>query len=94
MSHEKQEKEVRVENTLGLHFRPASKLVRLATQFAADVTLARPGHEQVVNCKSMMEVLLLAADQGTRLVLRADGPDAEEAVMKISELFEKKFEEE
>ena len=91
MSHET---EVCVSNTLGLHFRPASKLVKMASQFGSDVTLSRVGDAKSVNCKSMMEVLLLAADQGTRLTLRANGADAEEAVRRIADLFEKKFEEE
>lgn len=94
MGHEKWEREVCVRNTLGLHFRPASKLVRMAAQFNSEVTLERPEEGKAVNCKSMMEVLLLAADQGTKLLLRVEGPDAREAMQRIVDLFEKKFEEE
>lgn len=86
------ERKVKVENTLGLHFRPASRLVQMATRFQSDIILVK--EEKRVNAKSMMEVLLLAAEQGTELTIRADGPDEEAAVRDISGLFSRKFEEE
>lgn len=86
------ERRVVVENTLGLHFRPATKLVKLASQFQSDVLLVRD--EKVLNAKSIMEVLLLAADKGTAVTLRAEGPDAEEAVERIAALFARRFDEE
>lgn len=86
------ERQVEVRNTLGLHFRPATRLVKLATQFESEITLTRG--DRVLSAKSIMEILLLAAEQGTLLTLRATGPDAEKAVDAIASLFAKKFEEE
>ncbi len=86
------ERQVQVLNTLGLHFRPATRLVKLATQFESDITLSRG--DRVLSAKSIMEILLLAAEQGTVITLRATGPDAEKAIDALATLFAKKFEEE
>ncbi len=86
------EREVRVLNTLGLHFRPATRLVKLATQFESEITLTRG--DRVLSAKSIMEILLLAAEQGTAITLKATGPDAEKAIDAIASLFARKFEEE
>ncbi len=86
------ERQIEVLNTLGLHFRPATKLVKLAAQFQSDITVSRG--ERTLSAKSIMEVLLLAAEQGTMITVRADGPDAEEAMEKIASLFARRFEEE
>jgi phosphocarrier protein len=85
------ERELWVENRLGLHARPAMKITNLAHQFEADLVLEKDGVQ--VNARDMLALLTLDCPQGTRLVLRATGPDAGEAVLLVSRLFTRKFEE-
>jgi phosphocarrier protein len=85
------EKELWVENRLGLHARPAAKIATAAQQFDADITLEKEGLE--VNARDLLDVLALDSPQGTRLVLRARGPQAREAATFIAALFARKFEE-
>jgi len=85
------EKELWVENRLGLHARPVAKIATAAQQFDADLTLEKDG--LVVNARDLLDVLALDCPQGTRLVLRARGPQAREAVTSITSLFARKFEE-
>jgi phosphocarrier protein HPr len=80
---------VTIRNSLGLHARPAAQLVRMASGFAARIELERDG--MVVNAKSIMGVMMLAAEQGAVLQLRADGEDSEAAVAAIAELIESGF---
>jgi len=86
------EKIVTVLNKMGLHARPSSKFVQKAAGFKSDVHLRRDN--QVINGKSIMGVMMLAAAQGTELTLSVNGVDEEQAVAALVELFEKKFEEE
>ena len=65
------EKELWVENRLGLHARPVAKIATAAQQFEAEITLEKDG--QVVNARDLLDVLALDCPQGTRLVLRARG---------------------
>jgi phosphocarrier protein len=85
------EKELWVENKLGLHARPAAKIATAAKQFDADITLEKDGQE--VNARDLLDVLALDSPHGTRLVLRARGPQAREAAAFIAALFARKFEE-
>ena len=85
------EKELWVENRLGLHARPVAKIATAAQQFDADITLEKDG--LVVNARDLLDVLALDCPQGTRLVLRARGPQAREAATSITSLFARKFEE-
>jgi phosphocarrier protein HPr len=85
------ERELEVVNRLGLHARAAAKLVQLLSGFRAQATLAARGRE--VNGKSIMGVMLLAAGQGSRVVLRLDGPDEVAAMDAASELFARFFDE-
>ena len=78
-------------NPQGLHARPADMFVRLALQFAAHIAIVKDGEQ--FNGKSILSLLTLAAEQGTELVLRADGPDAEEALEALAELFGRGFDE-
>ena len=71
-------------NDLGLHARAAAALVRLASAYRSDLRLYRRGRE--VNGKSIMDVLLLAATRGSRVIARADGPDAEELLNDLRRL--------
>jgi phosphocarrier protein len=83
------ERIVTIANKNGLHARPAAEIVKTAAKFKADITLVRDDLE--VNGKSIMGVMMLAAEYGSSLVLRADGNDAEEAVTALATLIESKF---
>jgi len=86
------EREFDILNRLGLHARAAAQLVRLANGFASEIRIAKDGME--VNGKSIMGVLMLAAPKDTKILVRASGTDAEEAVAAIGELIAGKFGEE
>ena len=91
MTERRLERTVEVVNLLGFHARPASEFVRLAGSFGCDVWLDKDGLE--VNAKSIMGVLMLAAEKGSKLVIRADGNDAEEALEALASLVAGGFEE-
>ena len=78
------EREAIIVNQEGLHARPAARIVRLANSFAAEIELAKDG--LVVNGKSIMGVMMLAAECGSSIIIRANGPDAEQAVQALAEL--------
>jgi phosphocarrier protein HPr len=78
------EREALIVNPLGLHARPAAQLVRLASRFASDILFAKDGVE--VNGKSIMGVMMLAAECGSSITIRASGEDAEQAVQALLEL--------
>lgn len=80
---------VQILNKNGLHARPAAEIVKIAVKFQSEVTLVRDGME--VNGKSIMGVMMLAAECGATLVLRADGNDAQEAVDALAALILTKF---
>jgi phosphocarrier protein len=83
------ERSVRILNKNGLHARPAAELVKTAARFQSDITMVRDDLE--VNGKSIMGVMMLAAEYGAELVVRARGPDAEQAVHAIAELVAARF---
>ena len=83
------EKLVTVNNPLGLHLRPADMLARAAAQFACTIEIEKDG--QTIDCKSIMSILTLGAQQGTQLQLRAMGEDAQQAIAALVELFENGF---
>lgn len=85
-------REFEVLNTYGIHARPAALLVRAAGKFTCDIFIGREGAE--VSAKSIMGLLTIEGHQGARLIVRATGVDAEEALLEISALFENKFFEE
>ena len=86
------EREVRIVNSLGLHARPAAQLVRLASSFASEVELVKDGVP--VNSKSIMGVMMLAAECGSIVHIRAAGDDAAGAVDALVELVRNRFNEE
>lgn len=86
------EREVTVRNRAGLHTRPASMLVRTASQFDSEIYLRRDNYE--INGKSVIGVMTLAADQGSTLTLVVEGDDEDEAAEEIADLFEDGFGEE
>ena len=83
------EREVEIVNRLGLHARAAAKLVHLAGSFESDVTVAQDGEE--VDGKSILGILLLAAGQGSRIVLRCDGRDEAAAMEALTGLIADRF---
>ncbi len=88
-------KEIVVSNTMGLHARPAMQFVDLANQFTSEVRVLKGGDEPVeADGKSVMQMIVLEATQGTPLTIEANGDDADEAVKQLAELFESKFGEE
>ena len=83
------QRSVTIVNKNGLHARPAAELVKTASRFQSEITMVRDDLE--VNGKSIMGVMMLAAECGAELLVRADGPDAEQAVSAIAELVARKF---
>jgi phosphocarrier protein len=86
------EREFDILNRLGLHARAAAQLVRMANGFDSEIHVEKDG--MVVNGKSIMGVLMLAAPKDTKILIRATGVDAEAALAAIGELIARKFGEE
>jgi phosphotransferase system HPr (HPr) family protein len=85
------ERSVKIVNRLGLHARPAAEFVKLAGRFECDIRVEKSGLE--VNGKSIMGVLMLAAEHGSMIVIRAQGKDADEAMAALVELVDRGFHE-
>ena len=85
------ERELLIANKLGLHARATAKLVQVLSGYRSNATLTAKGRE--VNAKSIMGVMLLAAGYGTKVVLRLDGEDEDDAADAAAALFERKFDE-
>jgi len=80
------ETSVEIKNAEGLHMRPAMKFVDLASQFECEISVSND--EMKADAKSIMEMSMLAATYGTRLSLKAEGAQAQEAVKALKELVE------
>jgi len=78
------EREATIVNQEGVHARPAARIVRLASQFDSEIEIAKDGLG--VNGKSIMGVMMLAAEYGSSITIRANGPDAEQAVEALAQL--------
>jgi phosphocarrier protein len=85
------ERDVEIVNRAGMHARPAAEFVKLAGSFASWITVEKDGLE--VNGKSIMGVLMLAAEQGSTVRVTAHGEDAPDAVEALAELVGRGFEE-
>jgi phosphocarrier protein HPr len=83
--------EVEIVNRLGLHARAAARFVETASRFTADVTVANG--EESVSGKSILGLMMLAAAEGTTLVLQGSGVDAEQAIDALAELIAQRFHE-
>lgn len=81
--------EVELLNRYGLHQRPAMKVIETAGKFSAEVYLVKD--DQRCNAKSIIDVIMLAAEKGTKLVVEAEGGDADAAVKALVDLFAAKF---
>jgi phosphocarrier protein HPr len=88
-------RDIIVQNSLGLHARPAMAFVDMANQYNSKVTVIKGGEEPYeADGKSVMQMIILAATQGTPLRINAEGEDAEAAIASLVKLFEDKFGEE
>ena len=83
------EKTIQVENKLGLHARPSAMLVKLATKYRSEFHIEKEGMK--VNGKSIMGVMMLAAECGSELNMLIDGPDEAYLLKEIEELFNDRF---
>ena len=85
-------REVVIANRLGIHARPATLLVKAAANFEADIFLSK-GNIRRINGKSIMGVMMLAAEQGATVLVEAEGSDEEEAAAAVAGLLAGSFEE-
>jgi phosphocarrier protein len=83
------ERTVQIVNKNGLHARPAAEIVKVSAKFQSEITLVKDGME--VNGKSIMGVMMLAAECGSSLLMRADGADADAALDALAILITNKF---
>jgi len=79
---------VEIKNAEGLHMRPAMQFVDIANQFECDITVSNI--ENSVDGKSIMQMSMLAATYGTKLKIKAEGADAQKAIIALRELVEEK----
>ena len=86
------EKIMTIKNRMGLHARPAAMFVQEAGKFKSQIYVVKDGLQ--VNGKSVMGLMLLAAESGSKLTIKADGPDEAAAIAALEKLFERKFDEE
>ena len=83
------EKTIQVENKLGLHARPSAMLVKIATKYRSEFHIEKEGMK--INGKSIMGVMMLAAECGSELLLTIDGPDEEYLLKEIMNMFTERF---
>jgi phosphocarrier protein len=86
------EQQIKVINSLGIHARPASMIVQTAIKFKSQISIIKEG--TTADAKSIMNVLMLGAECGTTVTVRANGPDEQDAVKAVALLFDQKFKEE
>src|SRR3954462_7534691 len=78
------ERTVKIVNKLGIHARPAAEIVKVASKYSSNITIVRDDLE--VNGKSIMGVMMLAAECGSTIDLKADGADADQALAALDAL--------
>jgi len=83
---------VKILNRAGIHARPASLIVQTAQQFESSIWIEKDNLK--INAKSIMNILTLGATYQTAMVISAEGPDEEDAVSELCDLFDNKFKEE
>jgi phosphocarrier protein HPr len=89
---DRHEKEMTIVNRLGMHARPAAMFVRIASRYRCEIWVEKDGEE--INGKSIMGLMMLAAGQGSKLRVRCEGPDAQEALAELEQLIAGRFNEE
>jgi phosphocarrier protein len=85
------QEKITIENSSGLHARPASSFCNAASRFVSDIKISKDDKPLVANAKSIMFLLALGISQGDVVTISADGADAEEAVKTLVELVKTKF---
>ena len=85
-------KDLVISNKLGMHARPSARFVKVSNRYKAEIWVEKDGEQ--VNGKSIMGLMMLAAGQGSKLRVTAEGPDAVQALDDLEHLIESKFEEE
>ena len=80
-------KKVTIKNKQGLHARPAALFVQLANKFDSKIIIKKG--DQAVNGKSIMGILMLAAEKGSKIIIEAEGSDAKEAILELERLVSK-----
>jgi phosphocarrier protein HPr len=88
---QKIEKDITIVNRLGMHARPAALFVKVASRFRCDIWVKKEDEE--INGKSIMGLMMLAAGQGSKLHVRCEGPDAEDAMREIEAIIAAHFNE-
>jgi phosphocarrier protein len=88
---QKLEKEITIINRLGLHARPAAMFVRIASRYRSEVWVEKEGER--INGKSIMGLMMLAAGQGSKLLICCEGPDANKVLEELEALIQNKFSE-
>lgn len=90
-SKSKHSKELTIVNRLGLHARPSAMFVKTAGKFRAEIWVEKDGER--VNGKSIMGLMMLAAGNGSKLIVSAEGADAEKAIEELESIVARKFDE-
>ncbi|HRP62975.1 MAG TPA: HPr family phosphocarrier protein [Phycisphaerales bacterium] len=85
---------VKIINRLGLHARPAMMFVETASKFLSNVTVCRTDTKEPVDGKSIMQMMMLAATQGTEIEITAQGEDAQQTINELVALVNSHFMEE
>jgi phosphocarrier protein HPr len=83
------ERKVKIVNRLGIHARPATLFTQIANNFESDIEVEKDG--MVVDGKSILGLLMLVAGKGSEIIIRADGPDEDEAIKELVKLVEDGF---
>ena len=86
---QKIEKEITIINRLGLHARPAANFVRIASGYRSEIWVEKDGEN--INGKSIMGLMMLAAGQGSKLLVQCEGPDADKAMEELEDLINRRF---
>lgn len=81
-----------IRNQLGLHARPAALFVKKASKYLSRVTISKDGIE--VNGKSILGILMLACEKGSRIILKVEGEDEKKCIKELLDLVKEKFDEE
>ena len=85
-------KDLVILNKLGMHARPSARFVKISNRYKADIFVEKDGEQ--VNGKSIMGLMMLAAGQGSKLRVTAEGPDAQAAIADLEQLVQTRFDEE
>ncbi len=86
------ERELTVQNKLGIHARPAAMFVKTANRFDCEIFVEKDGEK--VNGKSIMGLMMLAAGPGSKITVSVEGKDGHDALDELEALFKRKFDEE